>query len=180
MATLDDLKAKFAEAMNLFDNLRNRQTTAQKAGLVDEWQSQVGGWKRVADAVKTLTDTGSLKDAIAVLWNGGSSVNGLGIAPLIWLGGSAAIAGSLALTTKWVTDAYSLKARLDAADAAIAKGASPTQAAAAVSTASGDSASTSSAVSAAAGAGKWVAAAVAVSVLAPPLLRAMGGNKAKG
>lgn len=51
---------------------------------------------------------------------------GLGLIPLIPI---AVLAGSIALVTKWVTDAYALKARIDEQQRLEAKGLTPQQAA---------------------------------------------------
>lgn len=137
MASIDELKARTAEAMRLYDRLRTRQALATKAGLVSEYSGVVSRFARVRDALQKLTDTGSLTDAVRVLWNG--EVGALGVAPIIaWAGASVAIAGALAAISAWLTDAYKLDARLTAYERALAAGQTPEQAAKATATASGD------------------------------------------
>jgi len=116
VASVEELKAKTAEALKLYDRLRARQALATRAGLTSEYSGVVSRFGRIRDALQKLTDTGSMVDAVKVLWNG--QVQGLGVAPLVigWGVASVAIAGAVTLITKWLTDAYELDRRLDAAE----------------------------------------------------------------
>lgn len=139
MASVEELKAKTAEAMRLFDRLRARQALAQRAGLTSEYSGVVSRFARVKDALQKLTDTGSLTDAVKVIWNGSASVNGLGIVPLVaWAGASVAIAGAVSVVGYWLTEAYALDRRLDAYEQGLNAGKTPKEAADAAAEAAGD------------------------------------------
>lgn len=153
MASVDELKAKTAEALKLYDRLRLRGQVAQRAGLSNEYSDIVSRFSTVKAALQKLTDTGSLTEAVKVMWNGsqqpptvstsrsdGFVTPGMGVLPVIawWAGGTVAVSGAVALVSYWIADAVKLDNRLTAYEKALAAGTPPAQAAKDVATASGD------------------------------------------
>lgn len=170
MATIAELKTKLTEAMRLFDRLRGREDLARRAGMQNQYRTTIGRFSGVVDKVKALTSSGSLTDAVKAIFTS-AGVSGLGLWPLL------AVAGVVTLLGSWMTDAYTLDRRLDAAAKQMDSGVSPAEAARNVAKTVGDGGEKGGLLAEASQLLKLGGGLLVVALVAPPIINAISGKK---
>lgn len=129
-AKVNELKARAAEFMNLFQDLEARQGQAMAAGLMAEYSELMGRGASIKARVLQVTSAiDSVYNSVSNLfglagYKPGSGLGNLGLIPLIPI---AVIVGAIALMVSWITDAYNLRNKLAAAQSAGANAAQITQ-----------------------------------------------------
>lgn len=110
---VDNFKNKAKTFLSTFDRLKLREKTAQSdPKLKSDYDSLMAKGQWLYGAISNLAQSidGATKSGL---------MNGLGLLPLIPL---AIIAGTLTAITAWLTNAYIIDRKLDAAEAAIDSG----------------------------------------------------------
>lgn len=116
-AKVNELKARAAEFMALFSDLSGRSSEAAAAGLSSEYNALMARGAAIKAQVQQVTSAiDGIYNSVSNLFglSGLSGVGSLGIIPLIPI---AIILGAIALMVKWISDAYTLRNKLAAAQA---------------------------------------------------------------
>lgn len=129
-AKVNELKARAAEFMNLFSDLETRQAQAAAAGLSAEYNNLMSRGATIKARVLQVTNAiDGVYNSVSNLFGlsgfkPGSGLGNLGLIPLIPI---AIIVGAIALMVSWITDAYTMRNKLAAAQAVGANAAQITQ-----------------------------------------------------
>lgn len=116
-----ELKARAAEFMNLFNDLQQRQGQAAAAGLSAEYAELMGRGASIKAKILQVTNSiDSVYNNVSNLFGlaGYANKGGLGNLGMIPLIPIAIIIGAIALMVSWITDAYTMRNKLAAAQAA--------------------------------------------------------------
>lgn len=125
-AKVNELKARAAEFMQLFNDLSSRADQAAAAGMSAEYNALMSRGASIKAQVQQVTSAiDNVYNSVSNLFGlSGAGFGELGIIPLIPI---AIIVGAIALLVKWISDAYTMRNKLAAATAAGANAAQLTQ-----------------------------------------------------
>lgn len=138
MATIEQLRAKMAEALRLRDRIRARAAVASKSpALQKQYKDILSRFDTVSSWAQRVTGVyDSAANAFRSLLSGVviDSRQGVGVAPIIVGASVVTIGAALTAVTAWVSDAYKVAAALDAQARMVEAGADPVAAANATAT----------------------------------------------
>lgn len=171
-AKVNELKARAQEFMSLFSDLETRAGQAAAAGLSGEYNNLMSRGASIKARVLQVTNAvdgiyNSVSNLFGLSGLGMSGLGNLGVIPLIPI---AIIVGAIALMVSWITDAYNLRNKLAAAQAAGANASQITQIA---SGGSGGILQTLTSGSLVGNAGLFLAIGAGILIAAPLLKRAL-------
>jgi hypothetical protein len=122
----NDLRAKAQMFSTVYDTLLTyRETAAPFPVLATELDNLLSRGQALKNSVIALT---SRLEAAKVWLTESAGLSGVGLLPVVYAISASIVAGAIAMITKWISDAYITKQKLDDVQRLIAQGIDPDKA----------------------------------------------------